>query len=110
MTEPVRLVPQGQATDKGPADTIEQVRDLLFGEAKREHDDRIAELDLAIKSLNTRITEQLGAIETKMEAMSQALSSRHDESLRQIGEAIVAVGRQISALGSPNGHDRDHQA
>lgn len=108
MTETIRYSPQ--ASDNAPGNTIEQVRDLLFGEAKREHDNRIADLDLTIKRMQSNIAEQLSAMEAKMEAMSQALSSRHDESLRRIGEAIVSLGHQISALGSSDEHDRNRNA
>jgi coenzyme F420-reducing hydrogenase delta subunit len=113
MTDPVRLLPQElaeQGIDSRPMNTIEQVRDLLFGDAKREHDNRIAELDQVIKSMQARIAEQLGAMEARMEAISRAHSARHEESLRQIGEAIVSVGRQISALGSVHERDRDSKA
>ncbi|WP_291176449.1 hypothetical protein [Hyphomicrobium sp.] len=120
MTETVRFAPQEQDAENrrlarevaadAPANTIEQVRDLLFGEAKREHDSRIAELDLSIKRMQGRIAEQLSAMETRMEAMSQTLSSRHEESLRQIGEAIVSLGHQISALGRSDGRDRNGNA
>ena len=105
MTETVRFSPQEQAAHAPAANTIEQVRDLLFGEAKREHDNRIAELDLTVKRMQSHIAEQLSAMEAKMEAMSQTLSSRQEQSLRQIGEAMVLLGRQISALGSADGHD-----
>lgn len=110
MTKSVRLVPPEQTDEDTSANTIDKVRDLLFGEAKREHDNRIAELDLSIKDLNDRVAEQFRAMEAKMEAMSQALASRHDESLRQIGEAIVSVGRQISSLGSAREHGHDREA
>lgn len=100
-----RLASREEIPDNAPANTIDQVRDLLFGDAKREHDDRIAELDLTIKRLQSRVAEQLSAMEARMDAMSRTLSSRQDESLRQIGEAIVSLGRQISALGSSDGHD-----
>jgi Mg2+ and Co2+ transporter CorA len=110
MTKSVRLVPPEQTAEETPANAIDKVRDLLFGEVKREHDDRIAELDLSLKSMSDRIAEQFKAMEAKMEAISQALSSRHDESLRQIGEAMVSVGRQISSLGSAREHDRDGKA
>jgi hypothetical protein len=108
MTQSARLLPHEEVPDHKP--TIDQVRDLLFGEARREHDTRIAEIELLIKSVDGRVTEQLRAMEAKMEAMSQALPSRHDESLRQIGEALVSIGRQISALGSAHEHDRDRKA
>lgn len=110
MTKSVRLVPPEQAAEDTSANTIDKVRDLLFGEVKRDHDGRIAELDLAIKNINERVAEQFKAMEAKMEVMQRALSSRHDESLRQVGEAIVAVGRQISSLGSAREHDRDGKA
>lgn len=110
MTEAARFSPQEQAADNAAINTIDQVRDLLFGEAKREHDNRIAELDTAVERMQIRIAEQLSAMEARMEAMSQALSSRHEESLRKIGEAIVSLGRQISALGSSDEHDRDGNA
>jgi hypothetical protein len=110
MTNTVRFLPQEKAADNTSANTIEQVRDLLFGEAKREHDGRIADLDLSIKNMHSHLDEQLRSMEAKMEAMSQALTSRQEESLRKIGEAIMSVGRQISALGSSHEHDRDHKA
>lgn len=118
MTETVRFSPQGQTAEHAsseredvtgisPVNTIEQVRDLLFGEAKREHDTRIAELDLAVRSMQSRIAEQLSAMEARMDVMSQTLSAKHEESLRRIGDAIVSLGHQISALGSSDGHDRN---
>lgn len=110
MTKSVRLVPPEQASEETSANTIDKVRDLLFGEAKRDHDNRIAELSDSIKAVDDRIAEQLRAMEAKMDAMSKALSARHDEDLRQVGEAIVAVGRQITSLGSARGHDRDRKA
>jgi uncharacterized protein YukE len=110
MTKSVRLLPPEQASEETSANTIDKVRDLLFGEAKREHDSRIAELNDAMNAANERIAEQFRAMEAKMDAMSQALSARHDENLRQIGEAIVSVGRQITALGSARGNDRDRKA
>lgn len=110
MTESIQLFSPEPAADNKSATTIEQVRDLLFGEARRQHDTRFAELDHAIKSMDSRIAEQLRAMEVKMEAMSQALSTRHEESLRQIGEALVSIGRHIAALGSSNEHDRDRKA
>lgn len=100
-------LPQEQAFDTAPANTIDQVRDLLFGEAKREHDTRIAELDLTVRRMQSHFAAQLVAVEARVEAMSQALSSRHEESLRRIGEAMVSLGHQIAALGRSDDHDRN---
>lgn len=110
MSKSVRLVQPKQASEEMSANTIDKVRDLLFGEAKREHDSRIAELDASMKAMNDHIAEKFKAMEAKMDAMSRALSSKHDESMRQIGEAFVSVGRQISSLGSTREHDRDSKA
>ncbi len=115
MSKSVRLVQpkqtsEEQTSEEMSANTIDKVRDLLFGEAKREHDGRIAELDASMTAMNDRIAETLKAMEAKMDAMSRALSSKHDESMRQIGEAFVSVGRQISSLGSTREHDRDSKA
>jgi hypothetical protein len=107
MSKSVRLVQPKQSSEEASADTIDKVRDLLFGEAKREHDSRIAELDVSLNAMNDRIDEKLKAMEARMDAMSRALSSKHDESMRQIGEALVSVGRQISSLGSTREYDRD---
>ena len=110
MTKSVGLLRPEQAPEDASANTIDKVRDLLFGEAKREQEKRVADLDAAMKAMNDRVAEQFKAMEAKMDAMSRALSSRHDESVRQIGEAIVSVGRQISSLGSAREHDRDRKA
>jgi hypothetical protein len=108
MTQSARRLPHEETPDNKPA--IDQVRDLLFGEAEREHSTRIAELELLIKSMDGRITEQLRAMQARMEAMSQAPPSKHEDSLRQIGEALVSIGRQLSALGSAHEHDRYRNA
>lgn len=110
MSKSVRLVQPDEASEETSANTIDKVRDLLFGEAKREHDKRIAELDVSMKAMDARIAEQFKAMEAKMDAALRAQSSRHDESMRQIGEAIVSVGRQISSLGSARERDRDSEA
>lgn len=110
MSKSVRLVQPEQASEETTANTIDKVRDLLFGEAQREHDQRIADLDASMKAMDARIAEQFKAMEARMDATSQALSSRHEESMRQIGEAIVSVGRQISSLGSARERDRDSKA
>lgn len=109
MTKSVSVLHPEKTSEDTSANTIDKVRDLLFGEAKREHDNRIAELDATMKAMNDRIADEFKAMEAKMDAMSQALSSRHDENLRQIGEAIASVGRQISSLGSAREHDRDRK-
>jgi membrane protease subunit (stomatin/prohibitin family) len=110
MTESAGTSPQEHPPDDSPPDAIDRVRDLLFGEVKREHDNRIAELGHSMRAMHSRIDEQLRSLEAKMEAMSQALSSRHEENLRQIGEAIESVGRQISALANSYNHDHNHKA
>jgi hypothetical protein len=101
------LLPQEHAADATPANTIEQVRDLLFGDAKREQDTRLAELDLTVKRIQSHFAAELSAIEARMEVMSQVLSARHEESLRRIGEAMVSLGHQIAALGRSDDHDRN---
>jgi phage host-nuclease inhibitor protein Gam len=110
MTRSARPLAAEAVSEDTSANTIDKVRDLLFGEAKREHDNRIAELNDAMIAMNDRMAEQFRAMEAKMEAMAQALAARREEDLRRVGEAIVSVGQQIAALGNARGHDRDRKA
>lgn len=92
-----------------PVDPMEQVRDLLFGEAKRGHDQRFEEMQATIDALTLRLDDKIDVLANRLDARLDALqaevnalrvSGRHeqDTTINAVGEALADVGRKIAAL------------
>lgn len=84
-------------------DPMEQVRDLLFGEAKRGHDQRFEEMQAYIDALAKRLDERLDALQSELNALR--VSGRHEQDtvITSVGEALADVGRKIAALKAHGG-------
>ena len=84
---------------------IDQVRELLFGDAQRTNDNRIATLDGAMRAMELRLIERLDGIDRRIDELSQRTKADQASALRSVGAAIEEVGRQITALGAGQASD-----
>ncbi len=84
----------------GPVpDTLEQVRELLYGDALRRHDRRLETAQDEVHALEQRMLKRLEEMQATIDALGRALRQEHGNSVRAIGGSIVDMGRQITAMG-----------
>lgn len=85
--------------------TIEQVRELLFGPARRDADQRIQELHEAINALRADMMSLFADLEARMADGDAAVERRHLSATQGIGSAIASLGAQILKISEPNVSD-----
>jgi hypothetical protein len=82
--------------------TIEQVRELLFGSARRDTDQRIQELNEAVNSLRADMMSLFADLEARMADGDAAVERRHLSATQGIGSAIASLGAEILKISAPN--------
>jgi DNA anti-recombination protein RmuC len=82
----------GAATDEGADDKFEQIRDLLYGEFKREHDKRLNHLEAQVRELEVGLHRKLDAIQARVEAMASENATERRTSFDELSRSIFSHG------------------
>lgn len=93
------------ATEPAPTDaanTIDKVRELLYGDAMRSQERRHDDLREAVTDLEQRMVQRFNDIQKSIDALALSLRMEQSNSVRAIGSAVTEMGRQISALADRN--------
>ena len=95
-------VPRTTKKGNGPTDpedrTIDQVRDLLFGDTQRANVDHFDSLEKKLAQMESRISARLDRIEQDIATRAEAAASAHRDSILEMGKAVAAVGEQFKSL------------
>ena len=89
-------------TDTAADGTIDQVRELLFGPARRETDQRVQELHESINALRADMMSLFADLEARMADGDAAVERRHLSATQGIGSAIANLGAQILKISEPS--------
>jgi len=81
--------------------TIEQVRELLFGQAQRTNEQRDKELNQTIDALRREMMERFAAMEARMDELAHETTRRHSTTVEAIGSAIADLGAHVRKLAEP---------
>ena len=79
---------------------MEQIRELLHGELKREHEARIVALELRIRELETGVFNQLDALQARLEALSGEVANVRRVHLDELARGFVDMGERVRRLTS----------
>ena len=88
----------GAASDEVADDKLEQIRDLLYGEFKRDHDTRLKSLEAQIKELEAGIHRKLDAIQARVEAMAAEHTTDRRTSFDELSRSIFELGDRIRRI------------
>ena len=89
------------ATSAGSeAETIEQVRELLFGATKRTTEARLDDIDRQIAMLRDDLAARFASLEARLADQGRDTDKKHNQSIDNIGQAIAELGATIKALGT----------
>ena len=86
--------------EQDPSNTINQVRELLFGETNRAFDHRTNELDTKIDRLAAEMNERFNQVERRMSELQAQTEERHLAAISEIGDAIVQLGTSVRSMGA----------
>ncbi|MGE3644786.1 MAG: hypothetical protein AB7F96_13130 [Beijerinckiaceae bacterium] len=74
---------------------IDQVRELLFGDANRTIDTRLEALMAKVDRQHAEIMDRFAQIEARMVVLEKDVEDRRLASIEQIGEAIAQLGASV---------------
>ena len=80
------------------ADTIEQVRELLFGHEKRSAEQRDKEINDRLNALNADMLERIAMLESRLVETERTLEAQHNAALENIASAISELGSRVGQM------------
>lgn len=86
--------------EQSPVDTINQVRELLFGDSARAIDTRTAELDARLDRIAAEMNERFNQVERRISELQAQTEERHLAAIADIGDAIVQLGTSVRSMGA----------
>ena len=86
------------------ADSINQVRELLFGADKRATDTRLVQLDdkfeRVVQDLRADLAAKFADLENRIETLACDVETRRLNSIDDIGAAIANLGASVRNMGA----------
>lgn len=85
-------------------DTIEQVRELLFGQQKRRTDQELtdlrAEMAREVEHLRAEMSQHVDALTARLMDLERTSEQRRLEAVSEIGKAISQLGAAVQNMGA----------
>ncbi len=91
------VVSNGPATSP----TIDQVRELLFGENHRSNEQQHRDLEASVEALRRDMQERFSLLETRLADVEREAERRHATSIDGIGAALSDLGAHVRKLAEP---------
>lgn len=88
----------GAAPAEATDDKIEQIRDLLYGEFKRDHEVRLKALESRVKELEGDLQRKLEAIQTRVETLASENAAERRSSFDELSRSIFELGDRIRRI------------
>lgn len=79
-------------------ETIEQVRELLFGGEKRSTEQRFRDADDKIEALRADMLARFSMLESRLAETERVLDNQHNAAVDEIGMAISDLGARVRKL------------
>ncbi len=96
----------GQPTGGGGA--MEEIRDLLFGEAQRQQDARLARLEARCAAQEAAIAALTARCEALSRDLHRKLGALEATPWQDLRQAVAAVAYRLSRLEARSEHGGDH--
>lgn len=80
-------------------DPMEQMRELLFGDTKRETDKELAKLEQKLEVMRKEFAARCDALDARLAEFARDAQNGQAESLAAIGGALAELGERIKAMG-----------
>lgn len=79
-------------------DKMEQIRELLFGEFKRDNDARFALVEARVRELEAGIHRKLDAIQVRLETLASDIRSDRNAAFDELSSSVVELAERIRRL------------
>ena len=80
---------------------MEQIRDLLFGEFQREHDQRASQLEVRIRDLESEVHRRLDALQARLDAFAGESQAERRSTFDELARGIQDFGEHVRRIPRP---------
>lgn len=98
-TSPFGEYRNGLAAHDPLDDKMQQIRDLLFGEFKRDSDARLALVEARVRELEQGLHRKLDAIQARLDALGDEVGAERRRSFDQLAQSMVELGEKVRRIG-----------
>ncbi len=82
-----------------PADPMEQVRELLFGEARRSTEQNVQAVEQKLEEMRADFLARFAALDNRLAELARDAKRDQADSIDAIGAAIAQLGESVQKLG-----------
>jgi hypothetical protein len=79
-------------------DKMHQIRELLFGEFKRDSDARLALIEARVRELEQGLHRKLDAIQARLDKLGDDVSSDRRQSFEDLSRLFAELGTRIGEI------------
>ena len=90
----------GPGPSEAERNAIDQVRELLFGEARRTADQRLDDVTAKLDALGAELRARFDKVEASIAVLTRETEQRRLHGIESIGGAIADLGAHIRKLGA----------
>jgi len=98
-TSPLGDYRNGSGATEPFEDKMQQVRDLLFGEFKRDSDARLAVIEARLRELEQNMHRRLDAIQVSLDTLARDTSANRKQSFDNLAQTIGELGEKVRRIG-----------
>lgn len=88
----------GALSPEAADDKLEQIRDLLHGELRRDHDARLRALETRYKEFESDVQRRLELLQARLEALATENASERRTSFDELSRSIFELGDRIRRI------------
>ncbi|MDX2158642.1 MAG: hypothetical protein SFW09_19245 [Hyphomicrobiaceae bacterium] len=97
-TSPFGEFRNGSGAHEPFEDKMQQIRELLFGEFKRDSDARLALIEARVRELEQGLHRKLDAIQARLDQMSGDVANERRQSFDDLARHVVELGERIGQI------------
>ena len=79
-------------------DKIQQIRELLFGEFKRDSDARLALIEAQVREVEQGLHRKLDAIQGRLDALAGTVTNERQQSFDDLAQSLSDLGRRVHEI------------
>ncbi len=88
----------GAAAPEATDDKLEQIRDLLHGEFRRDHDTRLRALETRVNDLEGDLLRRLEVLQARVESLASENANERRSSFDELSRSIFELGDRIRRI------------
>lgn len=77
---------------------MDQVRDLLFGDYKRQTEIQLAAMDARLRELETVVSRRLGELEARLESLGGRIGDDRRGAFEELSRSVTELGHRIREI------------